>query len=85
VVEMVVYLSVQFTIASGGKVVRRARRTERRPSGESWAIWPGSPSKGLPGYTILSLIMKTFVFGRQLSRKLRIKYDRIIEDLLDLN
>jgi len=31
------------------------------------------------------LIMKTFVFGRQLSRKLRIKYDRIIEDLLDLN
>lgn len=53
------YLSVQMTIASAGKVVRRAQQTERRPSGESWAIRPGSPIKGFPGYTILSLIMKT--------------------------
>jgi hypothetical protein len=71
------YLSVQFTIASAGKVLMRARRTERRPSGESWAIWPGSPIKGLPGYTILSLIIKVSpFFGRQSSKVLRIKYDR---------
>ncbi len=35
---------------------------ERHPSGESWAIWPGSPIKGLPGYTILRSIIKTSSF-----------------------
>ena len=79
------YLSVQFTIASAGKVMGRARRTERRPSGESWAIWPGSPIKGLPGYTILSLIMKTFFRVDSCLKCGRLNAIEGIENLLDVN
>jgi hypothetical protein len=57
---MVMDLSVAFTIASAGKLDIIARRISRRPSGDRWMRVPGSPIKGVPGDTMLSVLDALF-------------------------